>query len=51
MEIPQEIKTGLDVVVKQYSDSPATTNGGRILRFFAKFVSVDTLLKLLVHKK
>ena len=49
-EIPIEIKNALDSVAKQYSDSPATTNAGRILRFVSRFVTVDTVLKLLAHK-
>jgi hypothetical protein len=49
-EIPQPIKDALHKVAKQYSESPATTNAGRILRFIAKFVSVDTITKLFAHK-
>jgi hypothetical protein len=49
-QIPQEIKTALDKVAQQYSQSSATTNAGRVLRFFARFVSVDTVIKLFAHK-
>jgi hypothetical protein len=49
-EIPQPIKDMLDKAAVTYSQSPATTNAGRILRFIAKFVSVDIITKLFVHK-
>lgn len=49
-EIPPVIKTALDQAAQQYSRSPATTNAGRVLRFFARFVSVDTVIKLFAHK-
>ena len=49
-QIPQPIKDALDKVATQYSQSPATTNAGRVLRFFAKFISVDTIIKLFAHK-
>ena len=48
--IPQPIKDALDKVAKDYSQSPATTNAGRVLRFFASFISVDTIVKLFAHK-
>jgi hypothetical protein len=49
-QIPQPIKDALDKVAKQYSESPATTNADRILRFIARFISVDTITQLFVHK-
>lgn len=49
-EIPQPVKEALDTAAKTYADSPATTNAGRVLRFIAKFVTVDTVAKLLAHK-
>lgn len=49
-KIPTVIKTALDTAAQQYSQSPATTNAGRVLRFFARFVSVDTVIKLFAHK-
>ena len=49
-KIPPVIKTALDQAAQQYSQSAATTNAGRVLRFFARFVSVDTVIKLFAHK-
>lgn len=49
-EIPQPIKDMLDQAAVAYSQSPATTNAGRILRFIVRFVSIDTITKLFVHK-
>jgi predicted transcriptional regulator len=49
-EIPKEIKDALDSVAKDYSRSKATTNAGAVLRFFARFLSVDTVIKLFAHK-
>lgn len=49
-DIPKPIKEALDAAAKNYSDSPATTNAGRVLRFLAKFISVDVAIKLFAHK-
>jgi hypothetical protein len=49
-EIPPIIKSALDQAAQQYSQSPATTNAGWILRFVARFMTVDTLIKLFAHK-
>lgn len=49
-KIPQEIKDGFDAVAKKYSESEATTNAGRILRFICRFVKPSTLYKMIAHK-
>ncbi len=49
-EIPPIVKEVLNNAAKTYSESKATTNAGRILRFICKFVSVDTVIKLFAHK-
>lgn len=49
-EIPTPVKEALNTAAKSYADSPATTNAGRVLRFIANFVTVDTVAKLLAHK-
>jgi hypothetical protein len=49
-EIPLEIKTALNEVAKKYSESKATTNAGVILRFIARFVTPETIIKLFAHK-
>lgn len=49
-EIPPVIKTALDTAAQEYAKSPATTNAGRVLRFIARFISVDTVIKLFAHK-
>lgn len=50
-KLPQPIKNAVDELTKKYSESPATTNAGKVLRFVARFVTVDLLLKLLASKK
>ena len=49
-EIPPVIKNVLDNAAKTYSESKATTKAGAVLRFFARFISVDTVIKLFAHK-
>ena len=49
-QIPQPIQDAFQKAATQYSQSPATTNAGRVLRFIAKVVPVQTLFKLLAHK-
>lgn len=49
-KLPPVVGQVVDELAKKYSESPATTNAGRVLRFFARFVTLDTLLKLVVHK-
>jgi hypothetical protein len=48
--IPEEIKDVLNFAAEKYSNSKATTNAGRILRLFARFITVDTVIKLFAHK-
>lgn len=48
-EIPKEITDLLDAGAKAYSDSPATTNAGVVLRFISKFVRPSIAIKLLAH--
>jgi hypothetical protein len=49
-EIPKEIKDLFNAAGQKYADSPATTNAGRVLRFFARFITVETVVKILAHK-
>ena len=49
-EMPEEIKDVLNFAAEKYSNSKATTNAGRILRLFARFITVDTVIKLFAHK-
>ncbi len=49
-EIPKEVKDALDIAARKYSESKATTNAGRVLRFVAGFISVDTVIKIFAHK-
>ncbi len=48
--IPEPIKEALDKVATQYSQSPATTNAGRVLRFICKFIKPTTIVKMFAHK-
>ena len=49
-QIPPLVKDVLNNAAKTYSESKATTNAGAVLRFFARFVSVETVVKLFAHK-
>ena len=49
-EIPQEVKDVLTTAAKKYSETKATTNAGRILRFIAAVVPVETVIKIFAHK-
>lgn len=49
--LPLEIEQVGNELARKYSNSPATTNAGRVLRFVARFVTVDMLYKLIAHKK
>jgi len=48
--IPPIVNQALNELTKKYSESTATTNAGRILRFIARVVPLDVLLKIIVHK-
>jgi hypothetical protein len=50
MESVDPIKSMLDEAAYRYSDSPATTNAGRVLRFISKFIKPSTIIKLFAHK-
>lgn len=49
-QIPPEISNLLDEAAKKYSESKATTDAGRLLRFIARFISPTTIIKLFAHK-
>lgn len=49
-KVPVELTNLLDEAAKRYSESKATTNAGVVLRFLAKFVSTETIIKLFAHK-
>lgn len=49
-EIPNEVKDALNVAANLYSQSPATTNAGSILRFIAHILPPTTIIKLFAHK-
>ena len=44
------IKDALQEVANKYSESKATTNAGVVLRFLARFITVDKVVKILSHK-
>lgn len=48
--IPPFIKDALQGAANKYADSPSTTNAGFVLRFLCRFITVDTIAKLLSHK-
>lgn len=49
-KLPKEIEDALKEVSKKYTESEATTNAGRVLRFLARFISLDTLAKVVASK-
>lgn len=51
IDLPPVVGNALNNLQQKYAESPATTNAGRILRTVARFVPLDLLLKILVHKK
>lgn len=48
--IPEPIKKVLDAGANAYSESYATTNAGRILRFICRFIKPSTIIKMFAHK-
>jgi len=49
-KIPEPIKQVLDVAATEYSNSNATTNAGRVLRFICRFIKPTTIIKMFAHK-
>jgi hypothetical protein len=49
-QLPPIIEMALNEAAKKYSESPATTNAGRVLRFLSRFITVDTVVKLFAYK-
>ena len=49
-KIPAPIVELLDAGASAYSDSLATTNAGRILRFITRFLKPSTIIKMFAHK-
>jgi len=47
--IPKDVQDLLDKGAIAYSESEATTNLGRVGRFFAKFIKPSTIIKLFAH--
>lgn len=48
--LPAPIVDLLDAGANAYSESTATTNAGRVLRFISKFIKPSTIIKLFAHK-
>jgi hypothetical protein len=44
--LPAEINDAAKELAKKYYESEATTNGGLVLRFLARFITLDTILKV-----
>ena len=49
-KIPTPIVELLDAGATAYSDSNATTNAGRVLRFITRFIKPSTIIKMFAHK-
>ena len=50
IEAVDPIKSMLDEAANAYSESPATTNAGRVLRFISRFIKPSTVIRLFAHK-
>ena len=48
--LPTPIVELLDAGANAYSESLATTNAGRVLRFISRFIKPSTIIKLFAHK-
>ena len=49
-KIPTPIVELLDAGANAYSESLATTNAGKVLRFISRFIKPSTIIKLFAHK-
>lgn len=49
-QLPPEIENILNEAARRYSESEATTNLGRVGRFFARFIKPSTIIKIFAHK-
>lgn len=50
-ELPKEVTDILDKAAKVYSESEATTNAGRWLRFIAKFIQPSIIIKIFAYQR
>lgn len=48
--IPTEVVSILQKAATSYSQSPATTNAGRWLRFLAKIIPPEMVVKIFAHQ-
>ncbi len=49
-QIPPEILDGFQEVANKYTNSPATTNAGRVLRFLVKILPVKFVAQIFSEK-
>jgi len=49
-KLPDYIEVHAKNLAKNYSESPATTNAGFILRLIVKFLPIDLICKALTEK-
>lgn len=48
--IEDGVKLALQVGLDAYAKSPATTKAGRIFRFLSRFIPVDDLIGMVIHR-
>jgi hypothetical protein len=48
--LPTPILDLLDAGANAYTESKATTNAGRVLRFVSAFIKPTTIIKMFAHK-
>lgn len=49
-QLPDYVLPHVKALAKNYSESPATTNAGAVLRFIVRFFPIDLLAKMLTEK-
>jgi len=48
-QLPENVKAAADTLIQKYSESEGKTTAGKVLRFFAHFISVEGAIRLLSH--
>lgn len=48
--LPDEVLNHVEMLARNYANSPATTNAGAVLRFIVRFLPIDLLAKMITEK-
>ena len=49
-KLPDEVLNHVEMLARNYANSPATTNAGSVLRFIVRFVPLRLLVKAITAK-